>query len=604
MMSKLWTWFLNSRLRINSLTGFVFLVHTFSYSVSPMIKELVELDRQKENSNNKLSGLSIPYSLAETYQDYKDDDSVRHYLKRPLELVKLIKRYHGVGNIFFVIAFLHASLLTYLGSKAFFQVLVIGDDKELAKYYSSIWYPRLLDNYPNPESFYNLCLMYLAYYVSFRYLCIYRLVTNAVLNRNGYKHITVSQANFSIAGLYNWSMREWVLYIKTAYKHAHLCATDENVKKAHLCFDTVDNEKLCRYSRRELIYYNNPIDFTRCYGEMTGAHAHPNNWAKKWYTPKYNCRHDLTDSSRFFTLHLSGAAILLALVPIVCLVTLIFDMSKLLPDPERATIYEIIAVFPEFITNPSAVIKYLDVLCAILVQFPNHIEAGRIYWDVLVMVSRTRKVYEALTEDLNFCVNRSNEYKRINFRNYDSLDFAFDNIKGTEKAALNKSIDLHVRLVQVLNIEFMDLKREHTLYLNLLFVGNGLCISVCISLILSAQSFIVTILMGGLALSCFFPIVAIIVCCIKCELDVSTFCFIPDIGHQRKRIAKKFPFMNAVQKFAQVDEQAACQRRNLYRAYGHQLYYDNRQSIRADQRQILPNCRPVPDNTRNSGPGK
>lgn len=515
-MSGLKTWILD--LRVNFLTGFVFLIHTFTFSVSPIIKELVELDRQNEKQERQTSIPGIPRRSGEISYSY--------YLIRPFELIRIIKRYHGVGNLFFLVAFLHTSLLTYLGSKAFFQVLVIGKDKELAKLYSSMWYPRLLDNYPNPESFYKLCLMYLAYYVTFRYLCIHRLIKNAILNRNGYKHVTISQANISTAGLYNWTIRSWITFLKTSFIHSKQCATDNQVKRAHLSLETVDKQSLIRNNRRELIYYNNPIDFTKCYGDlMDDMVPYACSWAKHWYHPKYFFRHDISDAGRFFMIRMIGAAGLLALVPIVCLATLIHDMAKLLPNPDQASIYEIAMVFPDFITNLSALIKYCDVLLAILVQFPNHIEVGRIYWDMIVMVSRIRKVHESLSEDLEYCIAKAYEQKHRGFVNsYSSGNyFLYNNISPTDKRVLNELIDLHVRLAQVLSMEFMDLKREHTLYLNLLFVGNGLCISMCISLILSAKSFIVTVLMGGLTLSCFVPIVAVIFCCIVCELDVSTY---------------------------------------------------------------------------------
>lgn len=535
-MSRLWTWILDLRININS--GLVFLAHTFTYSVSPVIKDLVELDRQNEEQMYRQSKRNLPYeSLTYPVEDI-EEDRLSHYLTRPTKLIKLIKRYHGVGNLFFFVAFSHTCLLTYLGSKAFFQALIIGSDKELASYYSSLWYPRLFDSYPNPESFYNLCFLYLAYYVTFRFLCIHRLIKYSILNRNGYKHITVSQSNLSIAGLYNWTLRNWILFVKKTYNHLNLCAADNQVKRDHLSFDTVDKDKLTRSTKRELIYYSNPIDFSKCYGELRNEMIPflANSWSKHWYYPNYNCRHDLADAGRFFTLQTFGGAALLAIVPIVCLATLVFEMGRFLPNAEQATIGEIIAVFPEFITNLSAVIKYVDVLLAILVQIPNHVEAGRIYWDVIVMVSRTRKVHEALSEDLDFCLSRARQYKQIEIARdllfdgqresesllYEQYDkFVYDSVNRTEKKKLNDMLEMHIRLAQILIIEFLDLKSTHTLYLNLLFVGNGLCISVCISLILLDKSFIVTLVLGGLALSCFVPIVGIIYSCVKCELNVS-----------------------------------------------------------------------------------
>lgn len=525
--------------RFNYYSLVIFLAHKISFSCSPLLTELVELDRKNEKASCICHRSDSHLVQRQKSNCDRDEDNILHYLMRPRTLITLIKRYHGVGWDFLFLASIHFLLLMYLGTKAFFSLLTVGNDPEWSKYCSRSWFPRMLESYPNPESFNNLCIMYLLYYVSLRGLCTYRLVKYAIVNRNGYKDITISQVNFTVAAVHHWKMQDWLDYVRTAVSHRKLCSSDNEARKLHLSFGEECNDIMMRSGKREVMYYNNVIDFTKCYGDLRDKFGskHLSSWASNWHVAQPACRQDVEDAGRLFILQVIGFSALLTALIVLGIVFFFYEASRLTPNPDESTILETLEVFPDFVMNFSHFIRYLDIMLVLIVQFPNHIEAGLIYWDMTVMISRTRKVCDAISEDLNFCAKKAREYKNSDnhstMKRYNCFTVSpvqqqddtniheYDNLDTSAKELLNEEIEVHIRLASVLNLEFDDLKRTHTLYLNLLFVGSGFCISICLSLLLVSKSSIVSFLMAGLAISCFIPLFGMVFFCVRAELAVS-----------------------------------------------------------------------------------
>lgn len=519
-------------------TVVVFLAHKISYSFSPLIKSTVESELKAESKSPDEIFLS-------ELERYKVEGSFWQYLTRPIELLNLIKRYHDIGNLFFVVAFAQIMSLAYLGFKSIFHAMVIGQDKQKANHYASSWFPRILESYPNPENFYALLIIICTYYFLLRLLCLRRLVLGSIINKQGYRRLTITQTNLPCAGAYNLPGKAWIDLIKLTLTHRRLCNNNQGIKEKHLAFDKSCKDKLMRCSKKELIYYTNVIDFNSCFGEFMEemAHDHRSKWAANWHIAQPSCYLDPHELGILILLQISGLSLLFGLISVLIILHLFYEVSRLTPDPDEATYADILKTIPCFMTNLNAIIKFSDVTLNMLVQIPNHIEAAIIYLDMVILISRTRKVSDALKADLDLCETRAYSCSNINkksqlvpeYRSYTSTEsnpnqdslrnnhtrHGSGHMSISERKTLNESIELHVILAQMVNLEFIDLKRSHTLYLNLLFVGCGFCISVCISLIFVVKSNLVIYILISLVISCSVPLIGAVLFCVTSELTVS-----------------------------------------------------------------------------------
>lgn len=543
-IGKLWSRL--SERRVNLFAVVTYLAHQVSYSCSPLVEELVELDRKQERKNLRC-GRGDAFFLDELESESDvSDENLWYYLLQPSELIRLIKRYHKVGNVFFALAFTQFASLLYISFKAVFQATFIGHDESLARQYAKSWFPRILESFPNPENMYSLFILLCSYYITLRLLCIRRLVKNSVINRNGYKLLSMTMTNFPVAGVYYWPIKTWVAMLVEAYNHKRLCDRDNRHRKAHLSLEIKSKDRMLRFSKKELIYYRNVVDFSACFGEdvIDEMQLHlRSSWAKGWHIAQPTARIDPHELGLLVALQMAGLTLLFSLVALLIFLSTFYEISRLTPDPDKASVLDVILTTPKFFTNINSIIRQSDLTLLVLVQMPNHIEAAIIYWDMMVMISRTRKVCDALSEDLHYCVTKAREYRLINRRHrshienknnsdidlyslvdHDSSDqFDFDNINYAEKKALNDTIELHLRLARVLNHEFLDLKRSHTLYLNLLFVGSGFCISLCISLIFIVKSKLMILILISLIISSSVPLLGVVLFCIIAEQTVSIF---------------------------------------------------------------------------------
>lgn len=516
-------------------TVVVFLAHKISYSCSPLIKSLVDLDLEFDR-RRAAANYHTFYPDDLDLESHRVEASFWPSLKRPAQLLNLIKRYHDAGNMFFVFAFAQIISLAYLGFKSIFQAIVIGHDKRKAKYYASSWFPRMFESYPDPENFYALAIIICTYYLLLRLLCLRRLVLGAIINKNGYKRLTITQTNMPVAGVYNMPAKAWFDLVKLTLSHKHLCNTNAEVRKLHLTFDPSCRDKLMRYSQKQLTYYTNAIDFNACFGELIKEMdvEHRSEWSSNWHISQSTCYVDPHELGILIMLQAVGFFALFSVTPVLMVLHLYYEISRLTPDPDTASYADVFKTIPSFLTSLNALIKFFDVTLNIFVQIPNQIEAAIIYWDLAVLISRTRKVGEALREDLSMCTTRPHEGDwRQTHEESDAhgtqwaigADCEHDHhftMGHAERKTLNESIEMHVRLAQMLNIEFIDLKRSHTLYLNLLFVGCGFCISVCISLIFVVKSNLMIFILASLVVSCSVPLVGVVLFCVVAELMVST----------------------------------------------------------------------------------
>lgn len=528
------------------------LVHKFTFSCSPLTEELVRLTRARHSesisSDERKSGLSdelfsLNHDLGETdhtqvrQNDERDDEREEEYwykhLTRPREVIQYIKRYHCVGNEFFIITATQFGILYYLGLKSLFYRFAVGRNQELAKYYADRYFARICHSFPNS---YNLDLFtanVCTYLIILRTIRLYTLTKNAIINRNGYRNATICQSNMCAMSCFCLPVEKWILYWKLMWNHKKECNENRHVKELHLMFEDATEDAVKRKPIVEFTYFRNWFSYDGCLKGLGDEYSKLDNkpsYAKGWYIPMPIDRVHPTEFFWVVVLTAVGVPLIIFLVSSVVVFAIFGELYAIASDNNEDSCLAQVAVM---LSSLASYLRIIDIFFYVIMMVPQHADAGMFYYDCCVVIGHANKVNEALQEQLKFCkaearfhddaASSNHLMTFIHMSDYGSNRIGRPSLK--EKKRLNRSIMFYVRLIRCICQEFRDLRRAHEGFLNILLVGAGLLISISISEILIDNG--VTDLrakrysMQWYIVSCTVPIMLSLYCCIAIEHSVS-----------------------------------------------------------------------------------
>lgn len=500
---------------MNPVAFFAIVAHQVTFSCSPLTIALVESTRARNNVINVGRRLTQPfdqhvilkYNITGPIGCRKDrHDSWPMYLVRPRQLFAAIRLYHCVGNRFFVLVAIQFATIFYLLFKALFHKLFTGTDEQAAQYYADRYFPRAHHSYPRAHDLDSFLVRAYTYLLVFRLFRLYVLVKNSIINRDGYVELNASQMNFSSASIIEIPLHKWKRFMDIALHHHTAYHESLNIRKKHLKFEDNIEELMDEKDQFEFMYFHNPISFDNCYQTyFDTSRIYKGSWAKGWYVSLPVCRIDPCEIGVLIPLGVVGCLLALIIVAILVTLATIHELCAIASETEQGGC---LAQVPRLLFDISRFVRLFDIVSGVMVQLPQQVEAAILYFDCCSLISRARKVTEALQEDLNSC------------RHPDQAAFV------QFKKRLNRRVHLHVRLTRVIYHEFCDIRKTHTVLLNILLVGGGSLISVCASEVLRVDdSFIKRFVLEAFILSCLLPIILSLIFCIASEYTVSRLSF-------------------------------------------------------------------------------
>lgn len=530
-LKEFWTshWLSIRGKRFNPAAILVIVAHQITFSCSPVTTHLVEITRARYN---EMSKSLIPSPVPNDFMSFWSgrNETLHHeleenwskYLLDPKKLVDYIKQYHCVGNLFFIMTAGQFATICYLHIKSTFHLFVTGTDQDLANYYADRYFPRIYHSYADSHNLDSFIASICTYILFFRLLRLYSLIKNSIINRNGYETMNIAQLNFTNVSSFELPLFESMRFLRFIYGHKKACMNDEKVRKMHLTLEDNLEETMNKKHLAELIYFHNPIDFTCCFNtfenDFSDVYKANPYWAKDWFVATPCPRIDPTEFS--LLVMIASIAIPLATLVLIIFVSYItfFELCTIAKDNNQDNC---LAQLPLLLFDPYRFVRLFDIFASVLIQLPQQIEAAFFYWDCSVMIARARKVNEALQVDLDFC---SNGAKLVGD---DSNPAEHQRVTPKEKKELNNSIWLHIRLTRCIHHEFRDLRMAHSTFLDALFVGGGLLISVSTSSLLVSNSLVKQLILGSFIVSCCVPIILSVFYCILTEVTVSTMSEVP-----------------------------------------------------------------------------
>lgn len=567
---------------------------------------------EKDSSDNQYD-MFEESNLAYDEEDI-DDGSLpwQHFLVHPMQLIQLIKRYHSVGNCFFIGNFFHFSILIHLIVKAIIMAVVEkqgGGNKKINEYFISRYYPYTAGAFPDAYTINNINLALMVYCLCSRLLSVYRLIRGALINQKRYRRVWISQINVVATTFSSLGLNEWLAFWRQASAHARalksfsedMTSNDENEMhqiKLHLYQDELLESKLQKCSTRELMYHLNVLEFERCYGgiklSLPGT-KYSNQIA--WSSVGHQYRTCICTMRTYLIMSLTGSILIFELCFVFLLATIIVELRNSNSHLSAETWTEFglqlynyfgsdglligasnlfAELFHHFL-NPIHLIRSFEVFFALLLNIPNHIDAALTYVDLLTMTCRVDK----LTSLLNYESKRSpsiTSSSSVDITKYSSpikqrlledgyekdshlmrgsvklkqqraqisRDYGtstrssksnsvvqfFDSklghrnsmeLIGIELEETNNRLLRLIKLSNILYYEFIDVRSMHSLNVNLLFIGNGICVSYMLTLLYSSKNPPQFLLLSIATSSCLIPILVVLIMCAILERRVSVY---------------------------------------------------------------------------------
>lgn len=500
-------WYLIKDERILSLTGvFHIMGQQITVISSPISRKLVELTRARSID----SDLQLDRCISSDYHYMKHGDDWVRFLLKPNKVVQYIKRYHCVGNGFFVVISIHITAILYLITKSTFHRFVTGSDKIFAQYYADRYFPRILHTYTDTQYLDSQILSISIILLLFRLSRLSTLVKNSIINRDGYKHITAQQSSFSSALALVLPANDWLRFWSLVRSHRKDCAENNEIKRRHLSFGNNIEDAFSKKNQMELIYFHNPISFEQCYNVLE-THCSSDSrvsWAEEWFVPEPVMRLDPFEYGWWVIVTIIGLLLGLMINNCVIITAFIYELCALANDSnEDSCLMQV----PSLLSSLSRLIRILDVIVLVILHLPPQIEGATFYWDCCIMISRARKVKEALEGDIDRCSKARSGIGEHNFRAV---------IKN--RSELNRAIWLHIRLIRCVYREFWDLRISHSIYLNILVIGGGFLLSVSVKEITSSDSIFKVSILHSFNMACGVLMGLSVLFCILVENTVSS----------------------------------------------------------------------------------
>lgn len=512
-----------NKMYLNLFEFFVILIHDITFNCSPINNQRYISDYKLARSkNDKKESGSI--ERENTNLNESQDWSV---LLRPIELFKLIKRYHICGNVFIIYFITHLLYLFHVTIKCSVHTFITGSNLSKMEFFNSIYYPHLLGAFPRPYLFNNLFLALCLLYICIRFLAAIRLIRGSIINACVYKEIYISQINLSSVTLMNLSWRDWCNGFIKPFEHLEQVEKFPSVRQRHFSLDEQLRKLSVNLSDRDMKFQFNSVDFADCYHGWIDDIGETRERFKLWHHVEPPERIPSYWLIKLIILACFGLTILMICPLVFATGVLYLELRSSLPAESQPGLLEVLSRIIVHLANPLHVLRVSELFIFALLTLPHNIDAMLLYVDSVILVGRVRKVTQIMDNELtmlrnyNITICGSSQSGNLDFDRSDVALKCITRMPEEIVFAINERLLYEIRIVRVLYSEFTDVRRIHSDYVNIIIIGTGICMSYIISIssVISgpAEFFVLLTLFA----SCCAPFIGLIIACALIEQTVS-----------------------------------------------------------------------------------
>lgn len=460
-----------------------------------------------------------------------DASPLIYAIQYPLQTLKLVMRQQMVGTKVLIWYLCYSLILIHLFIKSAITFLV-GSNQEMMAYLNSIYYPSIAGFSTKPNHQINnmfLCLTTL--YLCVRFRNIYRVLKASIYNADYYTDLSVSSLNLAYLESFYLTFSEYVQIWRLANKHKQLINSTSYEYQKHLKFKYDTQDKLSEHLKQDLMFAFNMIDFDHCFSNSILSDTNRRKeQCKRWHLMEPIDRLAPADLQIILFIGASGSLGIFSIAPILAFASAYFDLSSEYPRDYWPSLMELICLIPKRWSNVSNVLRLFEVIILLYLNIPQIYDSSQVIMDVIVITSRANRLIETLSYDLKTYLSQTqlqfNYEKSSRNRRYFSSTFIhlqqIDDSQEERMRILNAGIRDKVGRVRLLYLEFLNIKKNHEMLLNLGVLFYGICMSYTVSLLLTHDKTRLEYFMIFLTLSsCLLPTILNLGVCARMESSVS-----------------------------------------------------------------------------------
>lgn len=458
-----------------------------------------------------------------------DGCEVLRIVSHPKEACKLFREYQMVSNVNIFSQLLYILVLVHLFIKSAIYIAV-RSDKEKMKYLDGIVF------YPDIAGASKISLVFNYLFLGFTLLAILNRVTRicgvisrSLKNADEYRELRVTQLNFSFLASFYLSFSEWISFWNYINNHDAHYHSNRTTQIKHLELNEQVQKKLPRLSRRDATFYFNPIDFSKCFENSNLPNDEERmkryfNWHFATPIDKISC----ASMREVIGVTVGGTFAVSIGLALAAIGLLNLELRSEFSENYSPTIQELLDVAPKHLLNLKHLIRFLEGSILFVPQLSSIYDLSCVFMDLQAVTSRAHRMVQKF--ELHLETIRQYKAKFDNQEKQTQLLIHFNQNHSSEsnfssdrlKFEYNWQIKGDIALIGLLYHEFLNTRKHHTQFLNLVVLSGGICVAY-ITNILMSQAILVgeVIIMVAFLVSVVVPIIGILLYCAKMERTVS-----------------------------------------------------------------------------------
>lgn len=511
--------------RINLFRFFLMVSHNIAFNCSPINRHRFDLEYKQRLEESKILAVTSSEEEDEDLFDRDDPNKTSHCewywkLLHPVEVAKLILKYHMASSWFLVLLLGHLSLLVHFTTKCLVHTFYTGTDPARIEFFNSVYYPHLASSLSEPYLFNNLFLAMSIYTLIARLLSVHRLVKYSIINADEYNKIWITQVNMAVLPICEFTLREWYVLFWHSCNHEYEIKHNESARRAHLLLSPSLLDNLDNLSQKDLLFYVNAIDYNECFKELEFFNLSRRKASYQSWHCAEPCIRISTGIVRDTFLWFALAIVNLSLFTITILFGIVYlELRTAFPLDSEVRMIDVLSNWAQHLSEPLYLMRLAEFLMLTALQIPQHVDSLTALMDELILISRIRKVIAILEDKLHTsrslkeCRPRTQtaSYYRYSFyyglfrKSIADTCFEYRGNSSPEVRELNYHLQHCVKLIRLLHCEFKNIRTAHTPLMNLIVIGNGFCMAYTISLILAVERWPQYILLSVVMVSSLTP---------------------------------------------------------------------------------------------------
>lgn len=517
-----------------------FMWHKVTLSCSPIDRDRYEAELRERidntsynhpNSISKSNKIPTNRCLVDIKITNQPHMTIFWAILHPLRVIQLIKKYHLVGNTVVICYLTQIIMLLHLAVKMIIHTIITGTNRDTVAYFDSIYYPILTSNSNQPTLFNNLLTGMSIFCLSIRLRSFYKLIRNSILNAIQYEELSVTQLNLAYYSTFNLNIHEWLELWNFETKHKRFIESSHKRFINHLELNQSAMKQSTRLPLKDSMYYVNLLDYDECYASSVLKDTkRRQKLCKSWHVATPIDRLSLSGIKVMILTAVIGNVVVLFGFQIAIVALMYLEFSNKFSHKNNSGLSQTVNIVSTHFQKLSNLIRIVELLAITTSQILQIFDSIVIISDIHILKSRIEKltkIFEVELKKVRFIQDERNGYLKTTdysklhqpITSLPRVSVSFQDINENVRN-INVKTRYNAKLVRLIYLEFLNIKQNHSQLLDMIVIGNGICMSYALTLLFAFKTYADIILVLMTFASCLSPTVTALLYCAMLERKV------------------------------------------------------------------------------------